>query len=660
MFRTLRYRLLFWFLLFISSSLIIIALSVAYLQQRENINRTTRLIESSYTTLLKKVVAQQNFLSYDTKNGAFFLEGESNYLDRSERLSDSTLILINAAEEAVGKKAGKILDNIHQRKNDILIIDSLNSAMVEKIKARGFKDYMLEGAMRDDAHWLEDIPEIPAKVILSLRRHEKDYIIRNEQKYVEQLNQLVEEIRSDLQQNSVATGPRTDSILFHLNAYQQKFNQLVALDSAIGMKDNTGLKKELDDRVKKLEVGFAELVKLANQRKQRLFFRLNFIFILLGIALVSISLWLSYVMSKRITQPLTDLTVYITRFVDSNFTLQDENPQVRSKDEIGKLTQNFSILKEEIINQLKYFKEKVDERTKELANANKRLISINESNSRFVPKEFINFLGKKSIEEVKLGDHSQREMTILFTDIRSFTKISETLSPRENFEFLNDYLNEIVPIIQKNKGIIDKFIGDMVMALFPDDPEDALQAALELDEALKEFNFRQTAIGHQPILTGTGIHTGQLILGTIGNRERLETTVISDAVNIASRVEGLTKFYQAKIILTEETRTKLSKNHSFHYRFLDFVKVKGKSTTLSVFELISPLDSLKLSYQEDYKTAVALMRKRKMSEAAAIFSKIYNTNPHDDTVKVILDRCNEYIKNGLPEGWDGVEKMNEK
>ncbi len=659
MFLTFRKRLLFWFLVFISSSLIIIVLSVAYLQQRENIVHTNNLIEASYLSLLRKVVAQKDFFSYETKNGDFFQTGESIFLEQNETLTDSTLELLAAVKVSIGKRTHGLGQEIETLESTVGQIDSVFAVIVEKIRARGYKDFMLEGQMRADAHWLEAISEIPNEDILTLRRHEKDYIIRNEERYVEQLNERVGQIKYELNDRATINSARMRAINSHLDGYQQKFNRLVSLDQEIGIKNNSALKLELDNRIRALELGFDDLMKKARDRKQIMFLRLNFIFIAIAIALSVVSIWLSYLISSRITQPLTELTVYITRFVDSNFTLEEENPQVKSKDEIGKLTQNFSILKEEIISQLQFFKEKVEARTQELASANQRLRHVNESNKRFVPQEFIHYLGKNSIEEVHLGDQIQQEMTIMFTDIREFTQLSETLSPQETFDFINSYLNYFVPIIQQNHGIIDKFIGDSVMALFPDGPEWALHTILEFEEALESFNEQQERLGKAPIEIGAGIHTGQMILGTIGNKERLQTTVISDAVNIASRVEGLTKFYKAKTIITEETIIKLPPDHPFHYRFLDFVKVKGKSNVISIFELISPKDS-RFSYQSAYNAAVELMRGKQIKEAADLFNQLYQNNPEDETVKVILDRCNYYLQHGLPEGWDGVEEMREK
>lgn len=649
---------MFWFLFFISTSLIIIALSIAFIQQREHILHTNNLIKDSYLAFLSKIVAQKDFLSYDTKNGDFFEYGESQYLDEYEMYTDSVLVLLEAAQHSIGNGTFGIGQEFGGLMASIKQIDSVFYVIVDKLKLRGYKDFTLEGRMRADAHWLETVPEIPAAEILTLRRHEKDYIIRNESKYVEQLNNRVEQIRAQLNKKELMPS-RREEIESHLYGYQMRFNQLVSLDREIGIKDNTALKLDLDNRISELELGFQGLLQKARKRKQTMFFRLTMVFFTLAVSLLLISLWLSYVISKRITRPLKDLTVYITRFVDSSFTLEEENPKVRTKDEIGKLTENFSILKQEIINRLQYFKEKVDERTQELASANQKLRHINESNRRFVPQEFIHFLGKKSIEEVHLGDQIQQEMTLMFTDIRKFTQLSETLSPQENFDFINSYFDNIVPAIQQNNGIIDKFIGDSVMALFPEGPEWALRSILAFEQALKDFNEKLITQGMAPIRIGTGIHTGQMILGTIGNNERLQTTVISDAVNIASRVEGLTKFYKANTIFTEETLSHLPPDHVFEYRFLDFVKVKGKSKVISIYELISPGDT-KLNYQTLYQEAVRYMREKQIPEATALFHQLYEENPNDMAVKVILDRCNYYLENGLPDQWDGVEEMREK
>ena len=604
MFRTFRARLLFWFLIFIGFNLITIAFSIAYLVQREKIQQNAELVEECYLMVLDNLLLQKDFFSYETKNTSFFQSDESTYLKDYDIRTDSIRQVIRAIRISASKPVQLQLEIVVK---ELQSIDSLFRNLVAQVKVRGYKDFSLEGAMRKDAHWLENHSNIAQASILSLRRHEKDYIIRNEQSYVDKFNRLIGTIQKAVQSQRRKKSTPKDSTLIYLEGYQTKFNQLVALDQELGIKDNSGLKEKMDTQIHNLEDDFRDLLRVTETQKTKLFLRLRLIFGCLALLLIIGSIYLSWIIAQRITTPLTDLTTYITRFVDSNFTLESDNPNVRSKDEIGKLTQNFGILKEEVINRLKFFKQKVDERTAELADANGQLVKINKANSRFVPKELLQLLGKRSIEEVKLGDQTEREMTIMFTDIRSFTKISEGLSPQQNFDFINNYLNRIVPVIQKNQGVIDKYIGDSVMALFPKGPESAVQAAVEFDLVLQQFNKEQETRGLDPIQIGVGIHTGKMILGTIGHDHRLETTVISDAVNVASRVEGLTKYYKAKVIATEDTLSKLPKPGRFAYRLLDVVQVEGKTRSLAVYEVLSPSDHMKLSYQKLTKRGSKLL-----------------------------------------------------
>jgi len=171
--------------------------------------------------------------------------------------------------------------------------------------------------------------------------------------------------------------------------------------------------------------------------------------------------------------------------------------------------------------------------------------------SYFVPKHFLESLSVKSTLDVKLGDHVQREMVVLFTDIRNFTTISEKLTPEENYQFINDYLKYIEPSVENNKGFIDKYIGDAVMALFYT-AEDALNAAYDIQRAIKRFNQDHAGKIYVPIHAGIGMHLGSLMLGVIGVPTRMQTTVISDAVNIAARLEQLTTFYGSSVLVSEQ------------------------------------------------------------------------------------------------------------
>ncbi|MEM6829288.1 MAG: adenylate/guanylate cyclase domain-containing protein [Bacteroidota bacterium] len=629
-----------------------IALATTYLKKREDIAGKTRKVEAAYIMLLKSVKTQQDFFSYETKNDSFFKTGNSKYLDTYTFFLDSTVHLLTGI--GFEEESKELASSIRLLKREIEVVDTLFTHLTDKVKERGFKDYNLIGRMRDDAHWLERIKEIPTESILSLRRHEKDYMIRNQLSYVEKLKSLALEIGDEIKGQRIPTS-RKDSILSYLNGYTGKFTQLVAMDQLIGINDDTGLKQSLDQKITTLEKGFSATVNRAKAWMDRRFQILTLLFGFTTLGALLASIILSYFIAKRITNPLTELTLHITKFVDSNFTLETDHPVIRSKDEIGKLTQNFSILKDEVISRLKFFKEKVDERTAELAEANHQLKQISDANSRFVPKEFLHYLGREGIEHVQLGDQVEKEMTIVFTDIRDFTKISEGLSPQETFDFINRYLKGIVPIIRGNGGFIDKYIGDTVMALFPEDPETAIQAVFDFRKFLDAFNHSLLDKGKTPVEIGTGIHTGHLILGTIGHDKRLETTVISDAVNTAARVEGLTKYYGANVIASQDTLNQLPKETSLGYRFLDEVRVKGRSKSLAVYEFLQKGDA-KLHYLNTYNEGVRLMKKEQIKDAFQLFSSLNSHHPSDGAVKVFLARCKKYLEDESV-GWASIEQM---
>ena len=205
-----------------------------------------------------------------------------------------------------------------------------------------------------------------------------------------------------------------------------------------------------------------------------------------------------------------------------------------------------------------------------------RLAKINAAYGRFVPHDFLRFLGHESIVDVQLGDQIQKEMTVLFSDIRSFTTISEAMTPQENFNFINSYLSRVSPVIRAHQGFIDKYIGDAIMALFPESADDAVRAAVEMQKQVIIYNQHRQRSNYSPITIGIGLHAGTLMLGTIGEEERMESTVIADAVNLASRLEGLTKVYGSGILVTESILERLGDREKYLCRFVDRVIVKGK------------------------------------------------------------------------------------
>lgn len=272
-----------------------------------------------------------------------------------------------------------------------------------------------------------------------------------------------------------------------------------------------------------------------------------------------------------------------------------------------------------------------------------KITTLNAAYERFVPAEFLSFLEKKSIIDVQLGDQVEREMTVLFSDIRDFTTISEQMTPAENFAFINEYLGYMEPQIQKYGGFIDKYIGDAIMALFPNSADDAVQGAIAMLEELKMYNSERQQRNLKPIRIGIGLHTGRLMLGTVGGFGRMDGTVIGDAVNLSSRVEGLTKTYGVSLLITHQTLAGLFKPVEYDLRFIEQVKAKGKAKAVGLFEIFSAdppeLRDAKIATKEKFERAVLLFHQQLFPEAATLFQECLEYGEGDLVACSYLDRC---------------------
>lgn len=286
-------------------------------------------------------------------------------------------------------------------------------------------------------------------------------------------------------------------------------------------------------------------------------------------------------------------------------------------------------------------------------------MKLTKSYSRFVPHEFIELLNKKNIQNVELGDQTQKEMTIFVTDIRNFTTLSETMNPEENFNFLNTYLAKIVPIIRENGGLIDKYMGDGIMALFPKESVKSVATAVKFQEVLRQFNAERQASKLIPIHAGISIHTGSLMLGILGEENRMDATVISDAVNTTFRLETLTKYYKCAIIISEEVKNIVG--NLFTTRFLSTVMVKGKSNPVKIFEVLEgnskELLEQKESQIEQYNNALELFFNREFSTALEQFTILSEESPNDELYKIYIQNCNEFLVCNPYEKWDGIIKL---
>lgn len=292
------------------------------------------------------------------------------------------------------------------------------------------------------------------------------------------------------------------------------------------------------------------------------------------------------------------------------------------------------------------------------------LSQISLAYGRFVPQEFIKRLNRQSVVDVQLGDNTRQEMSILFVDIRSFTALTEQMGSEETFAFINNYLKRVCPVITRNHGFIDKFIGDAVMALFPGNSDDALRAAQEIRAEVDLFNRKNRQARSALIQVGIGVHRGNLMMGTIGAEDRMESTVISDAVNVASRLEGLSKLFSAPIVTSDRVIQSLMEPESFRYRFLGRVRVKGRSESVSVFELFDKSDSLenrqKWASHNDFEKAMLAYYGRRFEEAGELFQQALRFYPGDPVIGYFLGEVERLRKNPPPEDWEGALVMETK
>jgi two-component system sensor histidine kinase ChiS len=267
----------------------------------------------------------------------------------------------------------------------------------------------------------------------------------------------------------------------------------------------------------------------------------------------------------------------------------------------------------------------------------------------FIPKEFFQLLNKKSLAELRLGDHHEQEMTIFFSDIRKFTELIENLSPEDSFKFINAYLTRVVPVIEHHGGFVDKYVGDAIMALFPQSngADMAVQTSIEIQKRVHDYNLHRAKLGYRPLEIGVGIHTGTLILGVIGVHNRMQNTVISDAVNLASRIEGLTKAFGISMAISGQTFQKLEHPEDYMFRYLGNVKVKGKGEPTRVYEVLNGIDenlfAKKMQTNRFFEQGLFSLVQKNYAEAQGNFTKVLEILPNDLASAIYMEHCGDRL-----------------
>lgn len=291
-------------------------------------------------------------------------------------------------------------------------------------------------------------------------------------------------------------------------------------------------------------------------------------------------------------------------------------------------------------------------------------VELTQAYSRFTPRSFLDFLKRDSILEVKLGDHRHGDMTVMFLDIREYTKLSEELSTGDNFRFLNGFFRRMTAPVTAHGGVVATFTGDGFCAFFPGHPRDAFAASVEIQAAIRAYNAERTQKGRSPVAAGIGLHTGPLMLGVIGDESRLEASLISDTVNTASRMEGLTKEFRVGIVASESTVNAVADAVQQGVRRVGDVRVKGKSLPTRVYDCFAgdapELAAAKRRTADDFAKGLAAWQAADFADAVSAFERVITADAADGTAQRYLARSREHAHRGVGSDWTGVEVMDRK
>ena len=370
----------------------------------------------------------------------------------------------------------------------------------------------------------------------------------------------------------------------------------------------------------------------------------------IGIVIISMLLTVSaaYLMGGLLTRPVNILRTGAERVRNRQF---DTEITIKTNDELEVLGDTFNAM------------------TREIRDFSANLQKQNQAFFRFVPTEFVQILGKDNAVDINAGESNVLRMSVLFSDIRSFTTISEDMTPSEVLDFVNSYLEVMEPVIHDHGGFIDKYLGDGIMALFIErdgisSANRAVNAAVAMQRELSGFNEFRKDQGVAPILTGMGIATGDVIIGTVGTQTRLDTTVLGHSVNMASRLESLTPSYGISILITEDTFSDLADPEQYMHREIDTVIAKGMRKPNLLYEIFDADTQDQQMFKEKSKVhlhkGILLYKLGQFQDAYREFLQIYEMDPRDRVARIYLKRCKKFLEAPPPEDWQGSMRLSRK
>ncbi|MFW5826814.1 MAG: adenylate/guanylate cyclase domain-containing protein [Alkalispirochaeta sp.] len=375
--------------------------------------------------------------------------------------------------------------------------------------------------------------------------------------------------------------------------------------------------------------------------------------ILAGAVLISVIMLLIF--SSQLTRPISNIVTSMRKIISSN-DLSERVP-VQFKDETGDLAHTFNIM----IGELDRAYQQIKSYAYQAVLAQKKESKIRNIFQKYVPQQLIDRFFQNP-ESMLIGEN--RELAILFSDIRSFTSISESMQPDDLVNSLNSYFSVMVDLIMNRNGIIDKYIGDAIMAFFgapvhyEDDAFQAVMAGIEMTEQVKVFNKAQVEAGKPEFKIGVGINYGEVTVGNIGTEKKMDYTVIGDMVNLASRLEGLTKPYQQDLIIAESLFPYV--DGRLPWRLLDSVAVKGKKTGVKIYTTARTVNKVEERAWDVHNRAMDTYYRRDFAGAIEGFEQVIRLLSGDANAEMLKERCQRYVAAPPPRDWDGVEVLTTK
>jgi adenylate cyclase len=370
--------------------------------------------------------------------------------------------------------------------------------------------------------------------------------------------------------------------------------------------------------------------------------------IILGVVMV-------LVFAGYLTNPLTRVVLAMEKIISTND--MSSRVEVEYNDETGKLAHTFNIM----VGALERAYKQIKRKAFEAVVAQKREHKIRTMFQKFVPADVIEQFFDNP-EKMLVGEN--RVISILFSDIRSFTSISEKMMPDDLVNSLNRYFTVMVDIIADRGGTIDKYIGDAIMAFFgaparhKDDALNSVLAGIEMNEALVEFNANQRKLDKPEFRIGVGINYGVVTVGNIGTEKKMDYTIIGDMVNLGSRLEGLTKKYKQPLLISESLHQKV--HEQIPCRLIDTVAVKGRAKGVKIYSAKKSLNEQENKAWTLHNTAMEHYYRREFDQAIRYFSDVRKIFPDDYASELLIERCQQFKAAPPPADWNGVEIMKEK